>query len=1031
MSGMPALPPRKGSSAKPTQQATSSNGAQAMLIEQFGRLAESPSLQRLIENPGMLASARESDPVLRRLLEQQPGLAGLLQPERLRALAALAADPERLRAEAGTLFGGLDLTEQRKALAQLESYTQQAGDASMSGASTSGSVAGAGGGVGQLANAGAAFARMQARMAQLQRMQAGGGLGGSGAGAGAAAGAGGFGYGAQQGYQHQQHQPSHADYMFQFQQQLHHQQQQQQQTPDASGGFGGAAEGMRAPNQAAPFYHGGAGGTGSGTGEYTGGFSFSHSEKEVPFHQLPPDVQRQLAASHGNGSWPLSVAATSGSAAATTIGAAPGVAADGAAAAASIPAAAEPAEEAEAKPLLSFAQWQAEQAALAAKTAQAQAPSGWGAMQTAAAAAAAGAAAAAPPGHLPTSTMSLDDNDTPHAGHGHSHGPGQPCCSHDHGHGHGHGHGHAHGHSLGVQHTHGQQSYAPGYGVGAVQVRDPKKMRPRDYYEPVEPNWSWRPDEVVESCGSLYVKAYRSYCDGMFFPPFFVLASLAVTTTPHLSFWFLSTLLLVSMFLGMYCYSRHLAGLPSRAMAQSRSFFSLIATCEVVYPIVFCTRVLPHWHGVTSLTCLTLLLGFLAMPVLHFFAATSDPGYVPARPAAQQLQAVESAQAAEEEQQALLSGGKAGALKSGSGSGSGSGSSEGLDGSGGDLASSGSRLRQRGDKGKEAAAGASGEGKADGAAAAGAGLGPGAAAGAMLTELLGSSGADEEEGGAAGGRAALEVECSTCNVTRPLRSKHCQFCNRCVRRFDHHCPAIANCVGENNERYFSAWLFIMWTVQVLVVRVALSYMLQRHLAVSGAAAATSAPDMGAVAVWRAVVWAASGPERGLLLLALLQSMCLVPGSFLVLRQILCILANLTANELINRGRYNYLKHEGGGYCNRFDRGVVSNCFTFWVARDTRGPGGGGDWLAVFEAGERELRSRGGGGGRGGRHLSRLSVGAAVEWLDDYNARRSQLTKAVKDLRVQKAMRGLEARAQAAAAQQARLAVSAVPGGRAD
>ncbi len=59
-------------------------------------------------------------------------------------------------------------------------------------------------------------------------------------------------------------------------------------------------------------------------------------------------------------------------------------------------------------------------------------------------------------------------------------------------------------------------------------------------------------------------RAYRSYCDGMFFPPFFALAALAVAATPHLSFWFLSSLLLTSMFVGMYCYSRHLAGLPVR-----------------------------------------------------------------------------------------------------------------------------------------------------------------------------------------------------------------------------------------------------------------------------------------------------------------------------------------------------------------------------------------------------------------------------------------------------------------------------------
>lgn len=57
-------------------------------------------------------------------------------------------------------------------------------------------------------------------------------------------------------------------------------------------------------------------------------------------------------------------------------------------------------------------------------------------------------------------------------------------------------------------------------------------------------------------------RAYMRYCDGLFFPPFFALAALTVAVTPHLSFWFLSVLLLVAMVLGMYCYSRHLAGVP-------------------------------------------------------------------------------------------------------------------------------------------------------------------------------------------------------------------------------------------------------------------------------------------------------------------------------------------------------------------------------------------------------------------------------------------------------------------------------------
>ncbi len=56
----------------------------------------------------------------------------------------------------------------------------------------------------------------------------------------------------------------------------------------------------------------------------------------------------------------------------------------------------------------------------------------------------------------------------------------------------------------------------------------------------------------------------------------------------------------------------------------------------------------------------------------------------------------------------------------------------------------------------------------------------------------------------------MEQFCGTCQLRKPLRSKHCRFCNHCVARFDHHCPWVNQCIGDGNHHIFVLFLFCSW-----------------------------------------------------------------------------------------------------------------------------------------------------------------------------------------------------------------------------
>jgi hypothetical protein len=60
--------------------------------------------------------------------------------------------------------------------------------------------------------------------------------------------------------------------------------------------------------------------------------------------------------------------------------------------------------------------------------------------------------------------------------------------------------------------------------------------------------------------------------------------------------------------------------------------------------------------------------------------------------------------------------------------------------------------------------------------------------------------------------------CDTCQLFKPARTHHCSHCNRCVLKYDHHCPWMGNCIGYHNYKFYlqfivSTW-FLVWIMNL-------------------------------------------------------------------------------------------------------------------------------------------------------------------------------------------------------------------------
>ncbi|EEH60879.1 uncharacterized protein MICPUCDRAFT_50478 [Micromonas pusilla CCMP1545] len=216
--------------------------------------------------------------------------------------------------------------------------------------------------------------------------------------------------------------------------------------------------------------------------------------------------------------------------------------------------------------------------------------------------------------------------------------------------------------------------------------------------------------------------------------------------------------------------------------------------------------------------------------------------------------------------------------------------------------------------------------------------------------------------------------CESCHAARPLRSKHCRVCKRCVSRMDHHCPVVGTCVGARNQRQFFLGLITMNVGQAIFLFISWKFLHGVwHGETDGYGAALLVEEGGGLGglprpasdgirgPWAA--FSGFGPWfHGLgnvvskcpwaLALFLAQVPGIAYDFTLACRMFFAVVGNMTVNEFENAHRYEHMlsaetdvdKRGNRKFFNRFDRGWAINWFEFWS-----GTQGKIDWDAMCYA----------------------------------------------------------------------------------
>jgi len=150
--------------------------------------------------------------------------------------------------------------------------------------------------------------------------------------------------------------------------------------------------------------------------------------------------------------------------------------------------------------------------------------------------------------------------------------------------------------------------------------------------------------------------------------------------------------------------------------------------------------------------------------------------------------------------------------------------------------------------------------------------------------------------------------CVSCKIVKPFGAKHCAMRDKCVARFDHHCPWMGNTIGKRNHRDFVVFLML----ETFAMAVAFVVAVYRYGEENPSERFASSSKIVAFACFDACT--------------------LLPVLMLTISQLVQAAQNVTTNELANAHRYAYLKAADGTFTNPFDRGSrLANIRAFFFA----------------------------------------------------------------------------------------------------